>query len=208
MDIQYFGANSLKITTKKAVIVVDPMSDIAGLKSDVKKASSILVTQQKFAPQEVGEAFLVDTPGEYEFADYSVKGIATRAHTEASGDASATVYRISASDITVLIVGHTYEKLSEEQLESIGTVDVVVVPAGGGGYTLDALGAASIVRELEPKLVIPVHTEEDGLQYSVPQGSVEAFVKELGAPVAEQIVDKLKLKSLPEQMTIQILKKS
>lgn len=208
MELQYFGANSVKITTKKSVISIDPSSDIADIKHDLKKTTAVLATQEKFVPKQVGESFLVDGPGEYEFADYSVKGVATRVHTEASGDMSATMYRIITHDTTILITGHVYEKLSEEQLESIGTVDVVIVPVGGNGYTLDALGAANIVRELEPKLIIPVHAKDDGLAYSVPQNEIDLFVKELGAPVAEEEVDKLKLKSLPEQMTIQILKRS
>lgn len=208
MEIQYYGANSVKITTKKAVISVDPVSDIAELKSDTKKTTTFFATQQKFLPKDVSGVFSVDSPGEYEFADYSVKAVAGRAHTESTGDMSATIYRFTSQDITVLVTGHIYEKLSEEQLESIGTIDVVIIPVGGNGYTLDALGAANVVRDLEPKLVIPVHAKDDGLSYSVPQNEIDLFVKELGAPVDEQVVEKLKVKSLPEQMTIQILKKS
>jgi len=151
---------------------------------------------------------VVDGPGEYEFEDCSVAGIAAQPHTASTGDKSATVYRVSNPDVSILIVGNIDAKLSEEQLESIGMVDIVVVPVGGSGYTLDAVGAATVVRAIEPKMVIPVHSSDDGLKYEVPQGATELFVKELGAPVAEEVVEKLKIKSLPEQLTIQLIKKS
>jgi hypothetical protein len=34
--------------------------------------------------------------------------------------------------------GHIYPELSEDQLEQIGMVDILVVPVGNSGYTLDA----------------------------------------------------------------------
>ncbi len=207
MELQYHGANCLRITTKKSVILVDPHSDIAEIKPDLKKATIALATQPSYVPTD-GELFVVDGPGEYEFEDCSVAGIAAQPHTASTGDKSATVYRVSNPEVSILIVGNIDAKLSEEQLESIGMVDIVVVPVGGNGYTLDAVGAATAVRAIEPKMVIPVHSSDDGLKYEVPQGATELFVKELGAPVAEEVVEKLKIKALPEQLTVQLLKKS
>ena len=57
-------------------------------------------------------------------------------------------------------------------------------------------------------MVIPVHMSDDGLSYEVPQQAADAFIKELSAPVAEEVPEKLKLKTLPEQLTVQLLKKS
>ena len=82
----------------------------------------------------------------------------------------------------------------------------MIVPVGGGGYTLDATGAANIIRNVEPKLVIPVHSGDDTLSYSVPQQSVELFEKEIGADVAADSPDKLKIKTLPDQLTVQKIK--
>lgn len=208
MELQYFGANSLKLSTKKSVVVIDPISDITTVKVDLKKATSVLATQLAFKPKDVGEAFIIDGPGEYEFEDYSVKGIPAQAHTAASGDKSATMYWISSQDLRILVTGHIGTKLSEAQLEAIGVVDVVIVPVGGGGYTLDAVEAAALVRAIEPKLVIPVHASDDGLVYEVPQAEIELFTKELGAAVSEDRPEKFKFKALPEQLTVQLLQKS
>lgn len=207
MELQYYGANSLRISTKKSAVIIDPQSDITDIKPDLKKVNTLLATKQEFVPTKTEDVFVVDSPGEYEFEDYSVKAIPAQAHTAPSGDKSATMYRFTSNDTTILFTGHIDAKLSEEQLESVGLIDVIVVPVGGNGYTLDAVGAASVVRAIEPKMVIPVHASDDGLKYEVPQQAIELFVKELGAPVAEEVADKYKFKSLPEQLTIQILKK-
>lgn len=207
MELQYFGANSLRVSTKKSTIAIDPQSDITDVKPDLKKVNTLLATKHEFVPTKTEGVFVVDTPGEYEFEDYSVKAIAAQAHTESTGDRSSTIYRITSNDITLLFVGHIDPKLTEEQLESIGVVDVMVIPVGGSGYTLDAIGAANVVRAIEPKMVIPVHSSDDGLSYEVPQQARELFTKELGAPVADEVPEKLKLKSLPEQLTVQLLKK-
>lgn len=208
MEIQYYGANSIKITTKKSVISVDPTSDIVKLSTDLKKTNTVLATRPELGEGVSEGIFLVTSPGEYEFDDYSVKGIAAQPHTGSVGDLSATIYRLSSADTVILFVGHIDSKLTEDQLEAIGMVDIVVVPIGGNGYTLDAQGAASVVRALEPKLVIPVHSAADKQDYSVPQAELELFTKELGAHVAEETVDKYKVKSLPEQLTVQIISKS
>ncbi len=207
MELQYYGANSIKITTKKSSILIDPVSDITNIKADLKKVSTVLATQPAFIPKGTEAVFVVDGPGEYEFEDYSVKGISAQPHMGATGDKSATVYRVTSNDITMLFTGHIAPKLTEEQLEAIGMIDVVIVPVGGSGYTLDAVGAALVVRDIEPKLVIPVHAADDGLTYEVPQQEIELFVKELSAPVAEEQLDKYKFKALPDQLTVQVLKR-
>jgi len=206
MEIQYFGGTALKLSTKKAQIVVDPTQEVAAIKIDTKKASYVLETQESRA--KVGEGiFLINSPGEYEFEDSSVKGIAAQPFQGSTGDSSATMYRVSSSEASVFVAGTINEKLSEDQLEAIGVVDVMIVPVGGNGYSTDASGAATLVRAVEPKVVIPVFYAEDGVKYQVSPAGLEAFTKELGAPV-EDAVEKLKLKGLPEQLTVQPIKAS
>jgi L-ascorbate metabolism protein UlaG (beta-lactamase superfamily) len=207
MELQYYGANCIRITTKKSVVVTDPKSNIADIKPDLKKVSVVLATRPEFPGEQNEDVFIVDGPGEYEFEDVSIKGIAAQPHDGSTGDNSATMYRVTAGDTTMLITGHITSNLLEVQLEAIGMVDIIVVPVGGGGYTLDAIGAATVVRAIEPKVVIPVHSGDDKLKYEVPQADLELFTKELGAPI-EEAVEKYKVKALPEATTVQLLRKS
>jgi L-ascorbate metabolism protein UlaG (beta-lactamase superfamily) len=115
----------------------------------------------------------------------------------------STVYRVEVGDARIALVGNISPKLDEDQLEALGLIDILILPVGGGGYTLDATSAAGLVRQIDPKVVIPVHYADDGLKYEVPQDTLETFVKELGAPV--EITAKYKVKSaalLPVVLTV------
>jgi L-ascorbate metabolism protein UlaG (beta-lactamase superfamily) len=106
-------------------------------------------------------------------------------------------------DVRVAVLGNIDPKLSEDQLEGIGVIDILILPVGGGGYTLDATSAASLVRQIDPKVVIPVHYADDALKYEVPQDTLETFVKELGAPVETAARYKVKAaSSLPATLTV------
>jgi L-ascorbate metabolism protein UlaG (beta-lactamase superfamily) len=101
-------------------------------------------------------------------------------------------------------LGNVAPKVSEDQLEEIGVIDILIIPVGGNGYTLDATSAATIVRQVEPKVIIPVHYADEGLKYEVSQDNVDVFIKELAAPV-EEGGTKYKVKSssaIPQVLTV------
>ncbi len=204
MDIEYLGANCLKISTKKAIVFVDPI--VPGVKIDTDKASFSLITNPNLVDYK-GDGLIVDTPGEYEISGLSVRGIAARAHMDEGGE-SAIMYKIVQDNISIIVVGHIFTKLSDEQLEAIGMVDILVVPIGGSGYTIDSTGAAQLARKIEPKIVIPVHYSDRGVKYEVPQADLKLFLDEMGAQPDEQ--EKLKLGKntvLPEQLQVVVLKR-
>ena len=195
-EIEYKGANNIIISTKKAKIVVDPKLSIVGLKDVPIKGAIELVTESRFAINDADATLLIDGPGEYGIADFDIRGIATSRHidTESQGLAS-TMYRIEIGDIRIAVLGNIDKKLSDEQLEELGVIDILVIPVGGGGYTLDATDSASLVRLIDPKIVIPVHYFDSQLKYEVPQDDLKLFVSELGVPV--ETVQKYKMKQLP-----------
>ena len=204
VEIEYKGANSVVISTKKASAVVDPKVSLAGLKDVSVKGAIELLTEARFGT-ETGEAKLtLEGPGEYGIADFDVKGVAAQRHLDPeTAPKVSTMYRIEADDVRIALIGNVYEKLSEDQLEQLGVVDVVIIPVGGGGYTLDPVAASSIVRNIDPKVVIPVHYAENGIQYEVPQLELDEFVKNLGVPVEETAKYKLKTAgALPATLTI------
>lgn len=204
-DIEYKGANAVVFTTKKTKVVFDPKVSLAG-GSDVSVTDAVeVVTEDRFAVEKTTPKLLFDGPGEYETGDVSLIGLPARRHidTEEQGYQS-TIYRMVVGDIRVAVIGNVAPKLSDEQLESLGVIDLVVLPIGGGGYTLDATDAATIVRQIDPRMVVPVHFADPDLKYEVPQEDVEVFVKELSAGIIEA-GPKHKIKgisSVPEQLTI------
>ncbi|MGH7196169.1 MAG: MBL fold metallo-hydrolase [Candidatus Saccharimonadales bacterium] len=204
MDFEFKGGNCVVISHKKDTFVIDPKLSDIGLKDQGGHASAHLLTQPRFAAAHDEETLIIDGPGEYEINNCSIKGIAAQAHLDtAEAPKAATIYTLDTADITVAILGHIYPTLNEEQLEAIGVVDILVVPVGGNGYTVDAKGAVELVRNINPKAVIPTHYAEEGVKYEVPQAPLEEFLKELGGTHTEPTA-KLKLKSgqLPEILTV------
>ena len=186
MDIQFHGANCISIATKQSrVLIDDTLADIGGT-SITKTGDIALFTGLHGRPaQEV--RLLVDQPGEYEIAGISVYGIAAQSHLEKEGDRSATMYKLIIDDTSILIVGHIYPDLSDAQLEAIGMIDLMFVPVGGNGYTLDPLGALKIIKKVEPKIVIPTHFDDANLQFPVPQQPLEEALKVLAMEPKETV---------------------
>ncbi|MDQ5885813.1 MAG: hypothetical protein QG628_210 [Patescibacteria group bacterium] len=192
MEIQYFGGNCVKITTKKASVVVDDnLKELGG--SSVAKPTDIILSTTRLTSDEPKAVLAVDGPGEFEASNVSVSGIAARAHMDEEAKMSATMYKIVADDVRIAVVGHIYPELSEEQLEALGTIDVLVVPVGGHGFTLDAVGASKVIKKISPKLVIPTQYADSKLNYPVPAVSLADALKEL-AMEPKETVTKLKIK--------------
>ena len=199
MEIEYKGANCVVIKDKNAVIVVDPTSNVSVKEADNSEAV-ILATQEKFAKSErEAKNFVIDMPGEYEHKDVSVRGIPAHIHTDKGGK-RGTMYSIETKDARIAVVGHTDAPLSDDDLESLGVIDILIIPVGGGGYTLDGRDAATIVRQISPKVVIPTHFSDPKIHYDVPQESVEIFVKEIGGDHEKQ--NSFKIKNMPALTTI------
>lgn len=195
MDLQFHGANCVSLTHRGTRIVIDDNLADLGAKGIVKPDDVALYTgPHSGAP--VGRLSL-DSPGEYEVSDTSVIGIPARAHVDESGK-NATMFKLIVGDQSVLITGHIYPDLSENQLEAIGIVDLLIVPVGGNGYTTDPVGALKLIKAIEPKLIIPTHYADKALKFPVPQQELSAALKEL-AMEPKETVSKLKLK--PSELT-------
>lgn len=194
MELSYYGANCLVLSSKDSRVVIDDNLASLGAKNVIKEGDIALFTAT--APDNLPAAKLtIAQPGEYEVANVSITGIPARAHMDEGGTKAATMYKVVAGDVTFLFTGHIYPQLSENQLERIGLVDVMVVPVGGNGYTLDGEGALKLIKDIEPKVVIPTHYDDAKLKYEMPQQTLEQALQAVGMEVKEK-VPKLKLKGL------------
>jgi L-ascorbate metabolism protein UlaG (beta-lactamase superfamily) len=192
MELQYFGANCVRIVTKKASITIDDNLAEFGLKG-VTKAGDIALFSGKHGEPKTEVKLVIDLPGEYEVSDTSIQGIGARAHMDEGGQ-GVTIFKVIADDIRLVAIGHIFPELSDAQLEAIGTVDVLIIPVGGNGYTLDPIGAAKVIKKIEPKIIIPTHYDDKAVKYEVPQSPLEEALKVIAIEPKEP-VDKIKLKA-------------
>jgi L-ascorbate metabolism protein UlaG (beta-lactamase superfamily) len=220
MDLQFYGANCIALITKGVRVIVDDNLASLGGKSvlkagDIALFSSYLTEDAAHEQTKSIETKLtVDHPGEYEVSDISIIGIPARAHMDEEGKETATMYKIMSKELNVLFTGHIYPELTEDQVESIGIVDVMCVPVGGNGYTLDPVGALKVIKKIEPKLIIPTHYDGGpgagkALKYEVPQQTLEQAITGLSMEPKETVA-KLKLKAgeLGEVASLVVLERS
>jgi L-ascorbate metabolism protein UlaG (beta-lactamase superfamily) len=207
MDIQYYGANCIAITHKGRRVVVDDNLVDLGAKSIMKADDVVLFTSMH--QSEVPARLMLDGPGEYEVSDISVIGFSVRAHIDEQGQKNATMFKLVIGDRSVLITGHIYPDLTESLRESIGIVDILIVPVGGNGYTIDPVGALKLIKMIEPKVIVPTHYADPALNYPVPQQELAHALREIGMEPKE-IVAKLRLKNdeLSDVTQLIVLEKS
>ena len=200
MEFEYKGGNCVVITSRKGTVVIDGKLSAIGLKDVQPKDAVEVATQVGFAG--ANGRVTVDMPGEYEVNDISILGISATRMFDFDGSEQTTIYRLVFPGVTVAVLGHVSVSLSDDQLESIGVVDVLIVPVGGGGYTLDAHHAVELVHKIDPRVVIPTHYADKDITYEVPQDELEPFIKELGG--AHEIMPRWKVKNglLPELQTV------
>lgn len=177
MDIQFYGANCVTIATKQVRLVFDDNLAALGGKSATKDGDICIFTTAQSGGVVEKAKMTIDLPGEYEVSGVSVHGIQTRSHMDEEAARGAVMYKVTAGDTRILVTGHIFPRLSEAKLEDIGPVDVMIVPVGGNGYTLDGTGAMEVVKQIEPKVVIPTHYADAELRYEVPQQSLEDALK-------------------------------
>ncbi len=205
MEIKNYGGSVIELSHKRGSLLINPFWSQFGIKPKKVSAGVVLCTDQEAAEGITfgDNQFVVNTPGEYEINEAAITAIPARRHIDGPDEQKRSIlYSVLLDGITIGIIGNVDPKIDEQQFEKIGLVNVLIIPVVGKGMTLDGLAAARIARELEPKIIIPVHFDDGLASYEVPQDPIDVFAKELGiTPLSE---DKLKITatSLPENMEI------
>lgn len=108
---------------------------------------------------------LVDQPGEHHARGLVVNGIASF-HDDQSGlkRGGNIIYVTEIDGLRIAHMGDLGHQLSEAQREMLGRIDVMLVPVGGT-FTIDGMGAAELVRQVKPRIAIPMHFSAPGIDH-------------------------------------------
>jgi L-ascorbate metabolism protein UlaG (beta-lactamase superfamily) len=186
VDLTWLGHGCFRLRGRAAAVVTDPYPSSLGPRLPKLEADLVTVSHahpnHSYRQAVVKEPYVVDGPGEYEVAGVTVTGLPTF-HDAKQGEVHGrnTVYVIELDDVRVCHLGDLGHALAADMLEAIGNIDVLLVPVGGGN-TLEAAAAAEVVRQVDPRVVIPMHYALPALKTEL--APVERFLKEMGVPEA------------------------
>jgi L-ascorbate metabolism protein UlaG (beta-lactamase superfamily) len=196
MEITWLGYSCFRLKGKNTTVITDPCPPSLGYNLDKQAAQIVTVSHihpdHSYVEAVTGEPHVISRPGEYEIGGILIIGVPSY-HDDEKGFARGknNVYAIEVDDVNICHLGDLGHPLSAKQIEDLGTVDVMLVPVGGG-TTISAGQAAALVRSIEPKIVIPMHYKT--LTLTKELDGVDKFLKEMGltevVPQPKLIVNK------------------
>ncbi len=209
MNIQWLGHSCFRIEGSRSVVVTDPYSPSLGFLLGDLTANIVTISHQhpghSYVQGVSGKPRLITSPGEYEISDVFILGVATFHDGERGKQRGKnTAYVIEADGVSIGHLGDLGHVLTAEQAEEIEHVDVLLLPVGGV-TTINAPLAAQVVRQLEPKVVIPMHYKTPAM-VDWELEPVDRFLKEIGVKeINPQPKLSLTKSNLPTSMQVYLL---
>ena len=213
MEITWYGHSCFRLTERNfATVVTDPY-DNKSIGYDALKLKADIVTISHDAPGHnntdavKGVSHVIEGAGEFEIGGVFITGVQTDGggSGKKKNDKSPrnTLYVFDYDGITVAHLGDLKQVPTQTEIEALGTVNVALVPVGGGG-SLNAAKAAEVVSLLEPNLVIPMHYATADSKISLE--ALNKFLKEMGLSKQEaQPLLKVLRSSLPDETHVVVL---
>lgn len=208
MEITWYGHSCFRLTERNyATVVTDPFDNKKVGYSPLKLKGEI-VTISHDAPGHSNEEAVKGTThkltgaGEFEIGGVFITAVQTGGK-KGKDKIRNTLYVFDYDGITVAHLGDLQEVPTQSEVEALGTVNVLLIPVGGGS-SLNASKASEVVSLIEPNIVIPMH-------YSTPKSkinldSLNKFLKEMGLGKTEsQPSLKITRTGLPDETKVIVL---
>jgi L-ascorbate metabolism protein UlaG (beta-lactamase superfamily) len=158
----------VRVRGKEGIVICDPFPKANGF--DPSKLTAQIVTLSGTDRERLNAAavkpakervVVIDGPGEYEVGGVMVTGVRTYRDNEKGATLGYnTIYVMRLDDMTFCHLGELGHDLTTHQLEEIGVIDVLFVPAHS---TLSPAKLTEIIAGIEPRAVIPLYHEPEQL---------------------------------------------
>lgn len=210
MEITWYGHSCFRLTERNfATVVTDPF-DSKSTGYDALKLKAEIVTISHDAPGHnnsdavKGVTHVLTGAGEFEIGGVFITAVETDGSGKKGKDKIPnTLYVYDYDGLTVAHLGDLQQVPSQNEVEALGTVNVLLVPVGGGSG-LNAAKAVEVVSLLEPNLVVPMHYATSGTKLSL--DPLNKFLKEMGLGKQEaQPSLKISRSGLPEETHVVVL---
>jgi len=199
MTISWYGEACFLLESGGVRILIEPPQKESGINSPRLKSDILIYSRPKEArltsfeaaksQSNNNEAFVIDSPGEYEIKGINVLGIA---------DEENILYNIEIDGIKIAHLGFLGKDLDNGKMALINDPDIVLVPVGNG-TVLDAEKAMKLINKIEPSVAIPMLYDIKGLK--IKRAPLSVFLKESEAKESSQPKLTIKKKDLIEEET-------
>ncbi|GAB4544886.1 MAG: MBL fold metallo-hydrolase [Anaerolineales bacterium] len=209
MEITWYGHSCFRLTERNfATVVTDPFdAKYAGYEPLKLKADIVTVSHD--APGHnctdavKGATRALTGAGEFEIGGVFITAVQTDSAGKKKEKIRNTVYVFDYDGITVAHLGDLQQIPTQSEIELLGSVNVALVPVGGGN-SLNAAKAAEMISMLEPNIVVPMHYETPDAKIKL--DPLNKFIKEMGLSKPEtQTSLKIARSGLPEETRVIVL---
>ena len=210
MELTWYGMSCFRMVERGlATVVTDPFDASVGLTAPKLRADVITVSHDAPGHNHLaavkGERRVIQGAGEYEIGGVFITGIAMTGGQADNGRPN-TLYVFDFEGLTVAHLGDLAFVPSQAQIEDLGTVDVALVPVGGGS-ALNPSQAAEVISLIEPKVVVPMHFKTG--KETLKLGPASRFLSEMGIGQLEPIdVLKISKAGLSEETQVVLLERA
>lgn len=210
MEITWYGHSCFRLTERSmATVVTDPF-DNASIGYDPLKLKADIVTVSHEASGHnntkavKGNTHVITGPGEFEIGGVFITGVQTNGTSKKDAlELRNTLYVFDYEGITIAHLGDLKRVPTQAEVEALGSVNVALVPVGGGGG-LNAAKAAEVISLLEPNIVIPMHYATKDVKLEL--DSLDKFLKEMGLSASQpEATLKVTRTGLPEETHVVVL---
>lgn len=209
MNISWLGLSCFEITTKTSVgegrLIIDPYDNATGLRFPrTLEADALLSSHNDQDANNFsgvgGDPFVIKTPGEFEIKGTFVYALSAPAQVDKDQTTPNLIFRLETEKIILAHLGALNRELTETELEQLQDVDILMIPVGGN-RVMTAKIAATVVGQIEPRVIIPMTYALPNLKEQLE--AVDVFNKELRVFQRESATKyKVTRKDLPEEETI------
>lgn len=206
VEVSWYGQTCFLLSGHNSIsIVTDPYPPDVGLLLPRLQADIVTVSHHQASCDNLaavqGPFKLLDGPGEYEVSGVFITGVSTFADGKRGRvHGLNTVFAFDFDGTTICHLGRLGHVPTQSQVKNLGSVDVLLVPVGGGG-SLTSTQASEVIGLFEPDVVVPMRYSVPGLQENL--DGVDHFLKEMGMEDVDGL-EKLKVgqSAVPEQTKI------
>ncbi len=210
MEITWYGLSCFRLMERgMAAVVTDPFDHEAVGYGPLKLRGDIVSVSHdapghNFTKAVRGVSRTLTGPGEYEIGGVFVTAVRTTSKRKQSENgARNTLYVFDYDGISVAHLGDLSRTLTQSEVETLGTVNVALVPVGAGGG-LNAAKAAEVISLLDPGIVIPMHYRTDAGKLAL--DPLSKFLKEMGLGEVESLPSlKVTRSSIPSETKVVVL---